>query len=97
MNRTVLIGLSMKPEQAGGRHAPFTAGYAPHLVVVGTTDLLGVRAQNAFAVSPGDKAEVSFELMYFPNVNYGRLLTGARVDLVEGPHVVGEGMVLRGG
>lgn len=86
----------MKSEAAGGRHAPFSAGYAPYLVVVGTSELLAVRACNSVAVSPGESAEVPFELMYFPKLDYGGLRTGERVSLVEGPRIVGEGVVTRG-
>lgn len=96
MNPIVLVQLEVRSVGDGGRHAPFTDGYAPHLVVADTTDWLGVRARNTDPIYPGESAEVPFELMYFGEVDYSGLKTGARVSMMEGTRVVGDGVVNRG-
>jgi hypothetical protein len=85
--------------------------YLPHLVVgnpnqreatasyqgQGDEPYLGV----AFVGGPevieaGSPLPVSLALMYFPQVDYGALSTGATFTVREGPKVVGYGMVIRG-
>ena len=97
MKLTIAVQLEMKKEEDGGRHEPFTEGYCPHLVISGTTEWLGVRASKCLApVAPGQTAEVEFELMYHPELDYKGLKTGVNFSMVEGPKVVGNGRVVKG-
>ncbi len=90
----VVLNLKMKPEANGGRHAPFSEGYAPHLVASGTSEMLGVRVVECSEwIYPGTESKVKFSLIYFPSVNYESLKVGTHVDVVEGSHVVGHGIV----
>jgi hypothetical protein len=45
-------------------------------------------------MSPGDSAEVSLALMYFPDDAYDEVQPGATFTLREGPLIVGFGVVL---
>jgi translation elongation factor EF-Tu-like GTPase len=56
---------------------------------------LGVRASRCPGpVSPGDTAEVAFELMYHPRVDYSALAPGRSFLVMEGARPVGEGIVI---
>jgi translation elongation factor EF-Tu-like GTPase len=95
MNPHVLVHLKMKPESSGGRHAPFTEGYRPHLIVPSQGEWLGVTATRCPGpVAPGDEAEVEFALAYHPKVDYSALIVGADFEMHEGPRVVATGTVL---
>ena len=87
----------MKAEMDGGRHAPFWENYRPHLVVRGTEDYLGVTVVDlpqAQAVKPGASAQVSFNLVYHPEVDYSALQPETEFEIREGPRVVGYGTVI---
>ena len=89
--------VSMKTEEDGGRHGPFWANYRPHIVPRGTEDYLGVTVlglSESEAVMPGAEAEVTFDLVYHPNVDYSSLLPGMEFEIREGPRVVGNGTVI---
>lgn len=95
MTPRILVHLSMKEEQSGGRHAPFAEGYRPHFIV-GAGEWLGVIATRCFKpVAPGEEADVEFELVYHPNVDYSALCVGAEFEMHEGPRVVATGRVLQ--
>lgn len=90
----ILVHLSMNLEQSGGRHGPFTEGYRPHFVVDGG-EWLGVTATHCPGpVAPGDEADVEFELVYHPKVDYSALTVGAEFAVHEGPRVVASGKVI---
>jgi translation elongation factor EF-Tu-like GTPase len=94
MNPRVLVRLKMKPEESGGRHAPFTEGYRPHFVV-SEGEWLGVIATRCTGpVAPSDEADFEFELVYHPKVDYSPLTVGAEFAMHEGPRVVATGTVL---
>jgi hypothetical protein len=46
------------------------------------------------AMSPGESAEVSLALMYFPEVSYDEVRPEATFTIREGPLIVGFGAVL---
>ena len=92
---SIRVRLRMRAESAGGRHSPFSEDYAPHLVVSGDTLRLPVRAiQCPHPTAPGDTAEVIFELMYYPQVDYSGLKQGCEFEMHEGPKIVATGTVL---
>ena len=72
----------------GGRHTPFASGYRPQLFF-GVTDVTGVlHLDGGGSVSPGDQAEVSFELTKPVGIE-----TGVRFAIREGGKTVGAGLV----
>ncbi|MBB2968582.1 hypothetical protein [Leifsonia aquatica] len=80
----------------GGRRSPVSLdrGYRPHLVVA-DGDPLGVviRGVSRARLEPGGvEVEVLVELPY--DIDYGTLVAGATFSLLEGPNVVGTGIVL---
>ena len=87
----------MKSEASRGRHGPFWEGYRPHLIVAGKGEYLGVIVVDLpknRAVHPGDRAQVSFHLVYHPAVDYSALQPGMKFEILEGPRSVGDGVVI---
>lgn len=81
--------------EAGGRkRPPLLQGYRPHFVVPPREEMLGVE----FAYGPSDyqpNEEVAARVicLYEPSVSYDTLIVGADFEIVEGPKVVGIGIV----
>jgi len=74
--------------EEGGRHTPFASGYRPQLFF-GVTDVTGVlRTADGAQVSPGDQAEISFELTKPVGIE-----KGVRFAIREGGRTVGAGLV----
>jgi elongation factor Tu len=72
----------------GGRHTPFTSGYSPQFFF-GVTDVTGVvGVDEGHLVSPGDQAEISFELKKPVGIE-----KGVRFAIREGGKTVGAGLV----
>lgn len=95
MPAAIVVRLRMNLEIEGGRHAPFTEEYCPHLVVANPGDWLAVRVVQCNApVHPGQEAIVTFSLMYYPGIDYSALIPGATFEVREGSRVVGTGKVL---
>jgi translation elongation factor EF-Tu-like GTPase len=85
----------MRTERDGGRHAPFSEGYCPHLIADGTDCWLAVRASLCPGpVAPGETAEVRFELTNYPSLDYSALAEGSGFTIREGSRAVGSGTVL---
>lgn len=95
------VRVRLLPPGENGRDTPIrmrgtrSSSYKPHLRVGGVGEWLRV----AFLVgpewvAPGEEAEATVELMY-DGVDYSALVPGAEFDVVEGPHVVARGTVLR--
>ena len=85
----------LRPEE-GRRPIAIQPGYRPHLRVGAAGTYLGVSlAAGPDRIEPGDSAVVTFELLY-EGVDYSPLTVGARFDILEGPIVVGKGIVLSG-
>ena len=72
----------------GGRHTPFSTGYAPQFYF-GVTDVSGVvSVTDDLPVMPGDRAEVGFALHKPVGIE-----PGIRFALREGGRTVGAGVV----
>jgi elongation factor Tu len=72
----------------GGRHTPFASGYAPQFFF-GVTDVMGVvRLDDGVLVTPGDQAEIGFELSKPVGIE-----KGVRFAIREGGKTVGAGVV----
>ena len=81
------------PEQGGRPQVPTGDGYAPYARVAGND--LPVRLVGM----PGDgkyetEYEVLLELTYHPSLDYSALAAGTRFELIEGPRVVAQGIVV---
>ncbi|HRE42511.1 MAG TPA: elongation factor Tu [Terricaulis sp.] len=75
-------------KEEGGRHTPFASGYQPQFFF-GVTDVTGViNVVDDAMVSPGDQAEVSFDLRKAVGIEQGM-----RFAIREGGKTVGAGLV----
>jgi elongation factor Tu len=75
-------------KEEGGRHTPFASGYQPQFFF-GVTDVTGViNVADDVIVSPGDQAEVSFDLRKAVGIE-----KGMRFAIREGGKTVGAGVV----
>ena len=86
----------MKAEDEGGRAAPFSENYRPHLIPRRSDNWLAVTVINLpkeDAVFPATSRVVEFDLDYHPQVDYSELQVGNDFDIREGPRVVGTGTV----
>ena len=97
MNPRVKAHVSMRPEENGGRHGPFCAGYRPHVVADGDDTYLGIYVTQPHEdnkIFPGEERVIEMELVYHPLVDYSRLTSGRHFLIKEGSKTVGEGHVL---
>ena len=75
-------------KEEGGRHTPFAGGYQPQFFF-GVTDVTGIiHVADDGIVSPGDQAEVSFDLRKPVGIE-----KGMRFAIREGGKTVGAGLV----
>ncbi len=75
-------------KEEGGRHTPFAGGYQPQFFF-GVTDVTGViTVADDGIVSPGDQAEISFDLRKPVGIE-----KGMRFAIREGGKTVGAGIV----
>ena len=75
-----------------------TAHYRPHLVVHGGDgQMLGVEfvAGPEGPLLPGSAADATVRCLYEPAISYDALLPDATFDVIEGPHTVARGRVIR--
>ena len=72
---------------------PFGMAYRPHFVIKGTEEYLGIQFRNLKNAPYGEHIKCDIELLY-EGVNYSRLITGVEFEIREGPHVVGEDVVI---
>jgi hypothetical protein len=105
---TVQAEVTLLPELSHGRRLLDTGQYRPHIVIGPQSQRVAIRNGNAFtekylgvmfiggpeALSPGDSAEVTLALMYFPEDPYEEVRPGATFTIREGPLIVGFGAVL---
>lgn len=91
------VELRFRTSEQGGRSTPLlidSGTYRPHFVVPGG-DYLGVVVTRGpkEPIAPGGSASVVVRFPY--DVSYDALAEGATFDVMEGPHLVAEGRVLR--
>ena len=98
------VAIQLVPTASGGRTAPpdlcndNPGQYRPHLRVIGgSREMLGVAFMDGpdDPVPPGESTQATIKSLYEPNVSYEELVEGARFEILEGPHVVGYGEVIR--
>lgn len=66
--------------------------YSPHFVVKGDGEYLGVSFENG-DICVYDKEIEAIVVPLYEGVGYHKLVKGAEFLIMEGPHVVGEGVV----
>ena len=83
------------PPIRGGRVCvPMGDGYAPYLRVASAAGDLAIRVDGLPSNGMFDmEYEVRLELTYHPRISYFNLEEGTRFLLIEGPKVIGEGVV----
>lgn len=82
--------------QGGRVQLPTGTGYAPHLVVTGDNQLLGVRFHDFPTDARFDEpCQVMIGLLYPDHVDYGKLVKDATFAVHEGPKVVAAGRVTK--
>jgi len=100
--------VTLLSELSHGRKPLTTGQYRPHIVIGPQSQRVAVRNGKAItenylgvmfvggpdALEPGESAEVSLALMYFPEESYSEMLPGATFTIREGPLVVGFGAIL---
>ena len=88
--------IEMFDAQHGGRKTPTTGiggVYRPHLKRTVDGEFLGVFfVDGPEIIGSAEQVEVTMLLVY-PNVDYSDLIPGATFLIVEGPHVVGKGVI----
>lgn len=96
------VSIQLVPTESGGRPLPLDlcndrpGQYRPHLRVIGgSPEMLGVAFMDGpdDPIPPGGRTYATIKSLY--NVSYEELVEGARFEILEGPHVVGYGEVVR--
>ena len=102
--------VTLLPELSRGRRLLTTGQYRPHIVVGPQSQRVVIRDGNVCtekyfgvmfvggpeAIAPGESAEVTLALMYFPEEPYSEVGPGATFTLREGPNIVGFGVIVSG-
>ena len=76
------------------REHPMVAGYRPHFRVTG--ERLGVEFLPCpgLPLLPGSTAVVAVQFSFEPQVCYDELTDSVEIEVLEGPHLIGNGRVL---
>ena len=100
--------VTLLPELSHERRLLTTGQYRPHIVLGPQSQRAAIRDGNRVtenylgvmfvggpdAIKPGESAEVSLALMYFPEEPYNEVGPGATFTIREGPDIVGFGVIL---
>ncbi len=96
--------IELLPTDKGGRVLPLDlcndnpGQYRPHLRVVGGSgEMLGVAFMDGpdEPVQPGGRTYATIKGLYEGLVSYAELKKGVQFEILEGPHVVGRGEIVR--
>jgi hypothetical protein len=95
------MDVELLDERNGGRSTPVSTGYSPDWatgVVGGSSDMHAGRIvdMNPSPIRPGGRALVTVETLWPDGRGWTHLRPGDPVSLLEGPRVVGTGVVVRG-
>jgi len=104
---TARVTITLLPETNSPKYL-IGGNYRPHIVIGPTSQWIALKEENigiehylgiAFldgpeAIHPGQTAEASFALMYFPKEPYSEVVSGATFTIREGSMIVGYGTVL---
>lgn len=100
--------VTLLPELSQGRRLLNTGQYRPHIVIGPQSQRVAIRRGNICtetylgvmfvggpeSMLPGENAEVSLALMYFPDEAYDEVKPGATFTIREGALIVGFGVIL---
>ena len=97
------VHVRMVPAEESRRRTPvhlsgtLSHSYKPHFRVGRDGEYLGVAfLQGPEQLAPGEEADATVVLLYpSTGVDYSPLAPGVEFDVLEGPHVVARGTVLR--
>lgn len=106
----VKANVTLLPELSHGRRLLSTGQYRPHVVIGPESQRSAIRdpSTNAYtetlhavmfvggpdAMEPGETAEVSLALMWYPEDTYDEVIPGATFTIREGSLIVGFGRIL---
>ncbi len=82
-------------QEGGRKHPPSLPGFMPHFVVPPSREMLGIAfIDGPNDILPNDDATATVRCLYEPLVSYDALQVGTRFQTVEGPRLIGSGIVL---
>ena len=83
------------PRTLGGRSCvPFGDGYAPYLRASMLSEDLAIRINGMPSSGQYEtEYEVELELSYHPRLDYSQLIEKTAFKLIEGPRIVGRGVI----
>ena len=82
------------PNRGGRPYVPIRDGYAPYIRAEGLAEDLAIRV-NKMPLNGKYETwyDVELELSYHPRIDYSPLVKETAFKLIEGPKIVGEGVV----
>jgi hypothetical protein len=100
--------VTLLPELSHGRSGLNAGKYRPHIVIGPQSQRVAIREGNRYTenyrgvmfvggpdtMEPGETAEVSLALMFFPEDPYSEVQPGTTFTIREGPLFVGFGVIL---
>jgi hypothetical protein len=99
MHENIELEVRFLAAEDGGRQLPpnLKAGtYRPHFRVPPDSRLLGVQfVDGPSLIQPNIPFKATIRPLYAPSVDYTTLAVGTHFDVVEGPALVGHGVVIR--
>lgn len=85
----------LHPDENGCRRLPSLNGYRPHFRVSSSPELLGIAfIDGPECVQPSTPVHAKVRFVYLPEVDYTLLTIGAHFEILEGPQVVGYGVII---
>jgi hypothetical protein len=104
----VRANITLLPELSHGRYFLGTGQYRPHIVIGPPSQREAIRNGNVITekylgiifvggpekIDPGESAEVSLALLWFPEEKYDEVSPGATFTIREGAKIVGFGAIL---
>ena len=81
--------------QGGRKHPPPLVGFMPHFVVPPSREMLGIAfIDGPNDILPNDDVSATVRCLYEPLISYDVLKVGTQFQIVEGPRLIGTGIVL---
>ena len=82
-------------DEGGRKHPPSLPGFMPHFVVPPSNEMLGIAfIDGPVDIFPNDDSTATVRCLYEPMVSYDALKVGTQFQIVEGPKLIGSGIVL---
>jgi len=82
-------------DEGGRKHPPSLPDFMPHFVVPPSNEMLGIAfIDGPVDMLPNEEVTARVRCLYEPMVSYDALRIGTRFQIVEGPKLIGSGIVL---